>query len=325
MLPSFVRKRVPKSAPATVMAIPRYDMRVLLRPQKEADFFHTDERLANVPEWCLVTHFDGVTDYRIIGNVSIEYANGIVCNAHGRTGDALKTGNQILLTFLEPVVRSLLQDRMAQHKGEFKQLDSATEIKGALAAGHADSEADRLHALNGVYYANAADMDVFRKCKDVTHSHFFTLIMEAWFCNTTDTVLIVLTNELAAAFQREADRWFVVLGGETKAFKPRAARDVPMTDYSHLRRALPPPYASVGPLRRVLSAPCLDHLRKSLGKRFLSLNYVKNTPLDSPDPSNVVWIYGHMEPQITRLDSALCRDLSVWRSGRTQTQPSTRP
>jgi hypothetical protein len=313
-LPNFIHAGVPKSASATINAMLRTHPAVFLPQQKEPSFFNVDDRFAQGPEWYSNTHFANVTDEKIIGDMSIGYATGFGFDAPKRIAEMLGADLKILLTFREPVARAYSQYGMSHNKGQLEQLGFAEAIDRALTAGPKVTDADRLRARTGSYYANRIDMDVFRWCMYIEPGDYAD-IFEAWAgVFGTENVLVVLTDDIAADFQSQADRLFQFLELDQILVEPEMRRNVATAlRYPAIRRMLNRLYA-VAPLRQALNAPRMDRLRKSLRRRFLTRNYVQNTTVEAPDRQTVVRLSQHYEPQIQRLEQLLGRDLGMWRT-----------
>lgn len=313
-LPNFIHAGVPKSASATINAMLRTHPDVFLPRQKEPSFFNTDERFAEGLEWYSTTHFANAGSQKILGDMSIGYATGFGFDTAKRIAETLGTDLKILLTFREPIARAYSQYGMSHNKGQLEQLGFAEAIDRALSAGPQITEEDRLRARTGTYYSSKSDMDAFRWCMYVEPGHYAD-IYEIWAgLFGADNILILLTDDIAADFQSQANRLFEFLGLETIAVQPDMKRNVATAlRYPALRRILNRLYA-FGPLRRTLNAPRLDAFRKSLRKRFLTRNYVANTQVRDPEPEAVARLRDHYEPQIARLEKLLGRDLGMWRT-----------
>ncbi|NRD89501.1 hypothetical protein C8024_08685 [Sphingopyxis sp. BSNA05] len=313
-LPNFIHAGVPKSASATINAMLRTHPDVFLPRQKEPSFFNTDDRFAEGLDWYSATHFANAQGEKILGDMSIGYATGFGFDTARRIAETLGTDLKILLTFREPIARAYSQYGMSHNKGQLEQLGFAEAIDRALAAGPGITEADRLRVRTGTYYSSKSDMDAFRWCMYVEPGHYAD-IYETWAgLFGADNILVLLTDDIAADFQRQADRLFAFLGLDPITVEPDMKRNVATAlRYPAMRRLLNRLYA-FGPLRQFLNAPRLDRFRKSLRRRFLTRNYVENSQVQAPDPEAVMRLRDHYEPQIVRLEKLLGRDLTMWRA-----------
>ncbi|MEH6660519.1 MAG: sulfotransferase domain-containing protein [Parasphingorhabdus sp.] len=312
-LPNFIHAGVPKSASATINEMLRSHPAVFLPRQKEPSFFNTDDRFSQGLGWYSTTYFADVANEKIIGDMSIGYATGFGFDAPARIAEALGTDLKILLTFREPVARAHSQYRMSHNKGQLEQLSFAEAIDRALAAGPKITDADRLRARTGSYYSSKADMDAFRWCMYIEPGRYAD-ILETWAgVFGIENVLVLLTDDISADFQSQADRLFDFLGIDSMPVEPEMRSNVATTlRYPVMRRVLNRLYA-IGPLRRALNTPRMDRQRDWLRRRLLSRNYVENMVSESPDHETVVRLSDYYEAQIARLEKMLARDLSMWR------------
>lgn len=313
-LPNFIHAGVPKSASATINSMFRKHPDVFLPRQKEPGFFNTDECFSLGVDWYSTTYFSSVVDQRIVGDMSIGYSTGFGFDAPIRIAETLGTDLKILLTFRDPIARAYSQYGMASNKGQFERLGFAEAIDRAIAVGPSITSADRLRARTGTYYSSGKDMDVFRWCMYVEPGHYAD-ILETWTSIFgVDNVLVILTEDIAVDLQKEASRLFSFLDIESIYVEPELRHNT-ATDlrYPWLRRVLNQFYA-IGSLRSALNSPHMSPLRKILRKRFLSGNYVQNNSVAAPSLEAVKSLRSHYEPQISRLEGTLGRDLSIWRT-----------
>jgi hypothetical protein len=313
-LPNFIHAGVPKSASATINEMLRSHPAVFLPRQKEPSFFNTDDRFSQGLDWYSSTYFANVVDERIIGDMSIGYATGFGFDTPKRIAGTIGTDLKILLTFREPVARAHSQYRMSHNKGQLEQLGFAEAIDRALAAGPKITEADRLRARTGSYYSSKSDMDAFRWCMYIEPGNYAD-ILETWAgVFGIENVLVLLTDDIAADFQSQADRLFDFLGLNSMPVEPEMRSNAATSlRYPAMRRVLNRLYA-IGPLRRVLNTPRMDRQRYWLRRRLLSRNYVESVVVETPAPETVARLSEYYEPQVARLEQLLGRDLGMWRT-----------
>ncbi|XWN31271.1 MAG: sulfotransferase domain-containing protein [Devosia sp.] len=312
-LPNLIHAGVPKSASATVNAIATAHPEIFLPRTKEPNFFIQDEQFSQGADWYGATYYADAGEMRIVGDMSIGYATGFGFDVPERIAQTIGTDLKVLLTFREPAARAFSQYSMARDKGQFETLDFPAAVERALAVGGRLTDIDRRRVRSGTYYQSADDMDLFRWCMYVEPGHYAD-IFDRW-CQTfgTQNILVLITEDIAANLQEQADKLFRFLGLEPVPVQPDLRRNEATTlRYPAVKRLFNRLYA-VGPIRRRLDAPAAMQLRRRLRKRFLTRNYVPNTDRQPPDRAAVLKMQAHYAPQVHKLEAALGRNLDIWR------------
>lgn len=215
MHPNFIHAGVPKAASATLEGLFRAHPDIFVPRAKETNFFSRDSDFRKGITWYLERYYSSTGDASVIADLSVGYSTGLAVEAPKRIYECLGSEIKLLFVFRHPVERAYSQYRMASNKGQIDRLSFRDSIERALSVGKEFDIRIINRIQEGSYYSSVKDMDIYRYCMYIAPGLYFSILESFLEYFDKTNVCILLTEDLAQDFQKQANRVFNFLGINT--------------------------------------------------------------------------------------------------------------